>query len=78
MRLLRGRLLTGQDRAGQPKVVLVNETAARTFVARRGYSERGSRSGQGGFEDGAEVIGMVADGRLGAVETSVGPTSICH
>ena len=73
IRLLRGRLLTGQDRAGQPKVVLVNETAARTYWP--GDDPLGKRIalGQGGFEDGAEVIGMVADVRYGAVETSVGP-----
>jgi putative ABC transport system permease protein len=73
IRLLRGRLLTGQDRAGQPKVVLVNETAARTYWP--GEDPLGKRIalGQGGFEDGAEVIGMVADVRYGAVETSVGP-----
>src|SRR4030095_14328544 len=31
IRLTRGRLFTPQDRAGQPKVVVVNETAARTY-----------------------------------------------
>ena len=56
IRLLRGRLLTGQDRAGQPKVVLVNETAARIYWP--GEDPLGKRIalGQGGFEDGAEVI----------------------
>ena len=29
--------------------------------------------GQGGFGDGAEVVGVVADVRYGAVETSVAP-----
>ncbi|HUP83386.1 MAG TPA: FtsX-like permease family protein, partial [Candidatus Limnocylindria bacterium] len=73
IRLLRGRLPTAQDRAGQPKVVVVNETAARTYWP--GEDPLGKRIalGQGGFEDGAEVIGMVADVRYGAVETSVGP-----
>jgi predicted permease len=73
IRLRRGRLFTGQDRAGQPKVVVVNETAARTYWP--GEDPLGKRIalGQGGFQDGAEVIGLVADVRYGAVETSVGP-----
>ena len=63
----------GSDRAGQPKVVVVNETAARTYWP--GEDPLGKRIalGQGGFQDGAEVIGMVADVRYGAVENSVGP-----
>jgi putative ABC transport system permease protein len=73
IRLVRGRLFTPQDRTGQPKVVVVNETAARTYW--RGEDPIGKRIalGQGGFGDGAEVVGIVADVRYGAVETTVGP-----
>lgn len=61
-----GRMFTPADRAGAPKVVLVNETAARTFWPNE--SPIGKRVGvlQGGFEDGAEVIGVVGDVRQNA------------
>ena len=59
---------------GQPKVVVVNETAARTFwtdedpigkrIARRSGRIRGRRR---------VVVGIVADVRYGAVETAVAP-----
>jgi putative ABC transport system permease protein len=71
--LIRGRLFTPQDRAGQPKVVVVNETAARTYWAGEDPIGKRIALGQGGFGDGAEVIGIVADVRYGAVESTVGP-----
>jgi putative ABC transport system permease protein len=73
IRLIRGRLFTPQDRAGQPKVVVVNETAAQTYWP--GEDPLGKRIalGQGGFGDGAEVVGIVADVRYRAVETTVLP-----
>ena len=71
--LVRGRLFTPQDRAGQPKVVVVNETAARTYWPGEDPIGKRIALGQGGFGDGAEVIGIVADVRYGAVETTVGP-----
>jgi putative ABC transport system permease protein len=73
VRLIRGRVFTGHDRVGQPKVVVVNEAAARAFWG--GADPVGTRIGvgQGGFGDGAEVVGVVADVRYGSVETSVSP-----
>jgi putative ABC transport system permease protein len=70
--LKRGRAFTDADRAGQPKVVVINETAARTLW--RGEDPIGKRIalGQGGFGDGAEVIGVVADVRYTSVERPVG------
>ena len=52
---------------------MVNETAAKQFWA--GDDPIGKRIGlgQGGFKDGAEVIGVAADVRYGAVETPPGP-----
>jgi len=71
--VLRGRAFTGQDRSGGPKVVLVNETAARTFWP--GEDPIGKRIGvgQGGFWDGAEVIGVAGDVRYDAVGTVATP-----
>jgi predicted permease len=73
IRLIRGRGFTDRDRTGQPKVVVVSETAARAFWG--GEDPLGKRIGvgQGGFRDGAEVVGVAADVRYGAVETTVTP-----
>ena len=73
IRLVRGRDFTDRDRLGQPKVVVINETAASQLCA--GQDPIGKRIGvgQGGFRDGAEVIGVSADVRYRAVETPPGP-----
>jgi hypothetical protein len=65
--LLGGRDFAPSDRMGAPKVVLVNETAARQFWP--GEDPVGKRVGvfQGGFHEGAEVVGVV-----GAVGGGVG------
>jgi predicted permease len=70
---MRGRGFTDRDRVGQPKVVIVNEAAARAFWANQDPIGKRIGLGQGGFQDGAEVVGVVADVRYGAVETSVAP-----
>jgi putative ABC transport system permease protein len=68
VQLVRGRTFTERDRQGQPKVVVINETAARTLFG--GEDPIGQRVGlgQGGFHDGAEVVGIVKDVRYRAVE----------
>jgi putative ABC transport system permease protein len=73
IRLVEGRAFSSLDRQGQPKVVVVNETAARQFWP--GESPLGKRIslGQGGFQDGAEVIGVAADVRYRSVEAPPGP-----
>ena len=70
--LLRGRTFADTDRAGQPRVVVINDTAARTLW--NGADPIGKRIaiGQGGFGDGAEVVGVVADVRYASVEQPVG------
>jgi putative ABC transport system permease protein len=73
IRLVRGRSFTGHDREGQPKVVVVNETAARQFWANDEPIGKRLGLGQGGFRDGAEVIGVAADVRYSAIETPPGP-----
>jgi predicted permease len=71
--ILEGRNFTENDRVGRPKVALVNRTAARTYWP--GESAVGKRIavGQGGFQDGADVIGVVADVRYRTLETAAGP-----
>ena len=73
-RVLRGRVFDERDRAGQPKVVVINEAGGPPISgATRTRSRKRIGVGQGGFGDGAEVIGVVADVRYEEVETSVKP-----
>jgi putative ABC transport system permease protein len=69
--LRRGRLFTAEDRAGSPRVVLVNETMARTFwpdtdpIGQRiqlgqQYQVRNARQADAGDET-ATVVGIVSD-----------------
>jgi putative ABC transport system permease protein len=73
VRLVRGRAFNNHDRQDQPKVVVVNETAAKQLWPNEDPIGRRIGLGQGGFRDGAEVIGVVADVRYRAVETPPGP-----
>jgi predicted permease len=73
VRLVRGRLFADRDRTGQPKVVVISESAARQFWRNQDPIGRRVALGQGGFSDGAEIIGIVADVHYGAVETAVMP-----
>jgi predicted permease len=71
IRLVRGRQFTDRDRVGQPKVVVINETAARKLWGDEDPIGKRIGVGQGGFRDGAEVVGIVADVRYGALETAI-------
>jgi len=73
IRVVRGRTFTEHDRVGQPKVVVVNESAARAFWGPEDPLGKRIAVGQGNFNDGAEVVGVVSDVRYGAVERSVSP-----
>ena len=62
--LLKGRWFTPADRVGSPKVMVVNETAARTFWPGEDPVGHRAAAGQGGYGgDGAEVIGVAGDVR---------------
>jgi putative ABC transport system permease protein len=71
--LKRGRLFTDGDRLGTPKVVLINEAAARKYFP--GEDPIGKRVAvyQGGFHTGAEVIGIVGDVRYGTIDSTARP-----
>jgi putative ABC transport system permease protein len=73
IQLLSGRDFTEHDRAGQPKVVLVNDAAARAFWPNASPIGKRVAVGQGGFGDGAEVIGVVSDVRYRTIETAAKP-----
>ena len=71
--VLQGRALTDRDRAGQPNVVVVNETAARTFWPNDTPIGKIIAVGQGGFDKGAEVVGVVSDVRYTTIEAGARP-----
>ena len=75
VRLIRGRLFTDEDREGRQKVVVINEAAARRFWPNADPIGRAVTLGQGGFSDGAQVIGIVSDVRYSAIESAPGPDS---
>ena len=58
VRLLRGRLMTSTDRAGAPRVVVVDDAAAATIWPGEDPIGKHVELGQGGMDD-AEVIGVV-------------------
>jgi predicted permease len=71
--LIAGRFFTDDDRRDRPKVVLVNETAARMYWLGESPVGRRIGVGQGGFSDGAEVVGIVGDVRYSTIEGDPGP-----
>lgn len=75
IQLLRGRNFTDRDRAGQPKVVLLNEAAARALWPKDNPIGKIIAVGQGGFggRDGAEIIGVVSNVRYRAIESAPTP-----
>jgi predicted permease len=56
-----GRAFTPRDGIGQPLVVIINETLARTYFA--GQNPIGQRMRFGGPETAAQIVGVVADVR---------------
>ena len=69
--LRRGRLFDQRDVRGAPKVVLVNETAARRLWPGEDPVGRPVSVGQGGFwDDTAYVVGVVGDVRFETVDSA--------
>ena len=71
--LARGRLFNESDRLNGPKVVVINQAAARQHF--RGEDPIGKRVAvyQGGFHTGAEVVGIVGDVRYGTIDSTARP-----
>jgi putative ABC transport system permease protein len=71
--LKRGRRFEDSDRLNAPKVVVINEAAARQYFP--GEDPIGKRVAvyQGGFHTGAEVIGIVGDVRYGTIDSTARP-----
>ena len=73
IQLVRGRGISERDRPGQPKVVVINETAARMYWGDADPIGKRVAIGQGGFDDGAEVAGIARDVRYGGVDVAALP-----
>ena len=71
--VMRGRNFSANDREGSPKVVIINETAARKLFPGENPLGRRIGVGQGGFAQGAEIIGVVADQRFRTMEAPPEP-----
>ncbi len=75
--LRRGRVFTAQDRAGAPRVALINQTAAEKFFP--GIDPIGKRlrpyvtPQYETPEKFVEIVGVVADARYGRLEEAIGP-----
>ena len=73
IQIVRGRGISDRDRPGQPKVVVINETAARMYWGGEDPIGKRVAIGQGGFNDGAEVVGVARDVRYGGVDVAALP-----
>jgi putative ABC transport system permease protein len=73
LRVLRGRAFTGQDGFNSPKVVLVNEAAARALWPNADPIGQTVLIGLNQFGKGAEVVGVVSNVRYRAIETPAQP-----
>jgi putative ABC transport system permease protein len=75
--LLRGRALTADDRAGRPRVAVINETAARRFwpdedpIGKQVWF--GSGGGFASPDSLTEIVGVVGDVLYGAPGGGIGP-----
>ncbi|MBL8981787.1 MAG: FtsX-like permease family protein, partial [Gemmatimonadetes bacterium] len=71
--LKRGRAFSSADRLGAPRVVLLNEAAAQRYFPGEDPVGRRVAVWQGGFHEGAEVIGIVGDVRFGTIDSTARP-----
>ena len=71
--LVAGRTFTDADIRGGPKVVVVNQAAAKKFWPNENPVGRIVAVGQGGFHERAEVIGVVGDVRFGTADEAPKP-----
>ncbi len=70
IQLLQGRTFTEQDGPNQPKVVVINDAAARAFWPNESPVGKRIAVGQGGFHVGAEVVGVVSNVRFRTLEAA--------
>lgn len=68
--LKRGRLPTEADRLGTTKVIVISESAARAHWPNQDPIGQRAAIWQGGFNDGATVVGIVGDVRYGTIDSA--------
>ncbi|HEY4102040.1 MAG TPA: ABC transporter permease [Gemmatimonadales bacterium] len=73
--LIRGRMFAPGDAAGAPRVVLINEAAAKQYFPHEDPIGKAVKIYQGGFDKGATVIGIVGDVRFGTIDSVARPDS---
>jgi putative ABC transport system permease protein len=71
--LRRGRVFTPLDRAGMPRVIVVSESMASQLWPGEDPLGKRIRVGTSGFNDGAAVVGVVADIRFGGIDSTPRP-----
>ena len=71
--LVEGRDFAAGDATGRPKVVLVSAAAARELWPNESPIGKIIAVDQGGFQDGAEVIGVVSSARYRTIESGAMP-----
>jgi putative ABC transport system permease protein len=71
--LMRGRFFGPEDRIGSPRVVVINEEAARRYFPGEDPLGKVVSVYQGGFDKGATVVGIVGDVRYGTVDSTARP-----
>jgi predicted permease len=70
MNVVEGRNFAESDVAGRPKVVLVDAATARALWPNESPIGKIVAVDQGGFHDGAEVVGVVSSARYRGIETA--------
>jgi putative ABC transport system permease protein len=73
--VVRGRIFAPGDRAGAPRVAIINQSAARLFFNGEDPIGRGVRLGVGyePADEFADVVGVVGDVRYGGIDEPVKP-----
>jgi putative ABC transport system permease protein len=67
--LKRGRLLNNDDRVGAAKSIVISESAAAKFWPGEDPIGKTATVGQGGFGDGATVVGVIGDVRYHTIDS---------
>ena len=67
--LKRGRLINADDRIGTPKSIVISETAAARLWPGEDPIGKTASIWQGGFDDGATVVGVIGDVRYRTIDS---------
>ncbi len=68
-----GRAMDATDRQGTPRVIVINEAAAKQYFPGEDPLGKQVAVYQGGFDKGATIIGVVGDVRFGTIDSTARP-----